>query len=536
MELKAIIEKELEQNPVLEEVPSTAASDGGSETVEMSNDTRALADPAEPPSDLTYDPALAKPASGPVDDFDAEFERLAQIDEEWRSQLAEAEGIKSPTPEEEEKRRFLFDSLTAGPTLHQFLLEQVALSDLSKEDASLAELIIGNIDDNGYLKTTVEEIATEARTTPEKVLEVLKTVQSFDPPGVGARDVRECLLLQLERASRQNTLEYKIIQDYFNDLVKHRYPQIAKFLNVPVEEVQKAVQAIAQLDPKPGRQFAPDNEAYVVPDVYVTKVGEEYIVTLNEDFLPRLRISNVYKDVMTRTRIDLQPFSLAFQDAPSQIQTKVQMIQEAIKAGNDFKALELLQTLGNDPELTIDQQRQARELIAKVRERQSLEEAKKYIRDKIRAGKFLIKSIQQRQETILNIAKEIVNRQKEFFEKGIAHLKPMTMAQIAQAVGVHETTVSRAVSGKYMQTPQGLFEMKFFFTTGIPTEEGNALSNTTVKNMIAELFKNEDPRNPLSDQQIVEILRSRGIKIARRTVAKYRAELNILPSHLRKVY
>lgn len=533
MELKAIIEKELEQNPVLEEVPPQEAK---TTEDEIARETDSALDPGESPAEIEYEATAQPGTSAPVDDFDAEFQRLAQLDEEWRNQILETQGVSQQDPDQEEKRQFMFDSLTAGPTLHQFLLEQLALSDLSKDKIRLAELIIGNIDEHGYLKATVEELAADAGVTPDQILEVLKVVQSFDPPGVGARDLRECLLLQLERAGRQNSLEYKIVTDHFNDLVKRRIPQIARFLNVSVEQVQNAVQAISNLDPKPGRQFAPDTDTYVVPDVYVYKSGDEYVVTLNEDELPRIRISNIYKDIMTRTRVDLDPFLRAFADAPAELKTHATAVETMVKSGRDSEALALLRGLLANPQLTPHQQSQVRELINQITQRQTLMEAKKYIKEKIRAGKFLIKSIHLRQQTLLNIAREIVARQREFLDRGVAYLKPMTMAQIAQAVGVHETTVSRAISGKYIQTPQGLFEMKFFFTTGIPTDAGQGLSNTTVKNMIAEIFKNEDPHNPISDQQVVELLRAKGIKIARRTVAKYRAELNILPSHLRKVY
>ncbi len=297
---------------------------------------------------------------------------------------------------------------------------------------------------------------------------MLKVIQTFDPPGVGARDLRECLMLQLERAGQQDSLEYRIVSDFMEALGKRRIPEIARGTGCTVDEVQEALDRIARLEPRPGRAFLPDNDQYVLPEVFVQKSGDDFIVTTNNEHIPHLRISNTYKDLMAQ-------------------------------GGNSA-------------------------------------EVRNYIREKIRAGKFLIKSLHQRQQTILNIAKEIVNRQRDFMEKGVSHLKPLTMAQIAEVVGVHETTVSRAVSGKYMQTPQGIFEMKYFFTAGIQTASGDDVSNTSVKDMIAEIFKNEDPAKPLSDQEVVRMLREKGIVIARRTVAKYRTELNILPSNLRKVY
>jgi RNA polymerase sigma-54 factor len=251
-------------------------------------------------------------------------------------------------------------------------------------------------------------------------------------------------------------------------LGKRRIPEIARGTGCEIDDVQEALERIARLEPRPGRAYLPDNDQYVLPEVFVVRSGDEFVVTTNNEHIPHLRISNTYKDLMSQG--------------------------------------------------------------------QNSSEVRNYIREKIRAGKFLIKSLHQRQQTILNIAREIVHRQREFMEKGVAFLKPLTMVQVAEVVGVHETTVSRAVSGKYMETPQGVFEMKYFFTAGIQTASGDGLSNTSVKDMIAEIFKKEDPTKPLSDQEVVKMLKEKGIVIARRTVAKYRTELNILPSNLRKVY
>ncbi len=329
-------------------------------------------------------------------------------------------------------------------------------------------MLIGNIDEYGYLKASVEELTGSTGLAADKILAVLKGIQTFDPPGVGARDLRECLLLQLERSGEKDTLEYRIVDEFMDALGKRRIPEIARGTGQSVDDVQAALERIARLEPRPGRAFLPDNDQYILPEVFVQKVGDDFSVTTNNEHIPHLRISNTYKDLMSH--------------------------------------------------------------------RENSAEVRNYIREKIRAGKFLIKSLHQRQQTILNIAKEIVRRQREFMEKGVAFLKPLTMVQVAEVVGVHETTVSRAVSGKYMQTPQGLFEMKYFFTAGIQTASGDGLSNTSVKDMIADIFKKEDATKPLSDQEVVKMLQERGIVIARRTVAKYRTELNILPSNLRKVY
>lgn len=466
LELKALVEQELQQNPVLEE---TAAP----EIEQQEKDNRdpeqpEAADPAEPPADLTFDPAAEKNSNEPVDDFQAEFERLVQLDQEWRDHFAQSNIPTRASAEDEEKRQFMFDSLVANTSLQEMLLEQVRESALPQDQWPVAEMLIGNIDEYGYLKATTEELAASTGVPPEKIAEVLNVIQSFDPPGVGARDLRECLLLQLQRAGQQESLEYRIVHDFMEALGKRRIPEIARGTGTEVDEVQDALENIARLEPRPGRAYLPDNDQYILPEVFVTRSGDDFVVSTNNEHIPHLRISNTYKDLMSQG--------------------------------------------------------------------ENTAEVRNYIREKIRAGKFLIKSLHQRQQTILNIAKEIVHRQREFMEKGVAFLKPLTMVQIAQVVGVHETTVSRAVSGKYMQTPQGIFEMKYFFTAGIQTANGDGMSNTSVKDMIAEIFKSEDPAKPLSDQEVVKMLQEKGIVIARRTVAKYRTELNILPSNLRKVY
>ncbi|MBI4324769.1 MAG: RNA polymerase factor sigma-54 [Chloroflexi bacterium] len=467
LELKALVEQELQQNPVLEEV-AEMETEQEEKAVREDDSPPDPVDAAEPPPDTTFDPATEKASNEPVDDFQAEFERLAQLDQEWRDHFAQTNIPVRQSQEEEERRQYMFDSIVAGTSLQENLLEQVRTSDLDDSQYQVAEMIIGNIDERGYLQATVDELAFSTNIRAEKILEVLKVVQTFHPPGVGARDLRECLLLQLERTDLQRSLEYRIVDQYMEPLGKRRLPEIARGLNLSVEQVQQAVERISHLEPHPGRDFLPDNHQYVLPEIFVQKVGDEFLITSNNEYIPRLRISNTYKDLMSQA--------------------------------------------------------------------ESSTEVREYIRDKIRAGKFLIKSLHQRQQTIMNIAKEIVHRQHEFMEKGVAHLKPLTMVQVAEVVGVHETTVSRAVSGKYMQTPQGVFEMKYFFTSGIKTASGVGMSNTSVKDMIAEMIKQEDPAKPLSDEEIVKILAQKGIVIARRTIAKYRSELNILPSHLRKVY
>jgi RNA polymerase sigma-54 factor len=402
------------------------------------------------------------------DEFQEEFERLAKLDEEWRDYMAQSQSYSGRSAEDEERRQFFFDSLVGTQTLQQHLIEQLNSSDIGESDRQLGELIIGNIDDAGFLQAMPEEIANSTGTEVADIVRVLEFVQTFHPVGVGARDLRECLLIQLRRLSKEHSLEFRIVDRHIDDLGKRRFPEIARRLGTTTEQVQRAAGFIGTLDPKPGQIFTPDPNNYVLPDVNVEKIGGEWTISLNGEQIPHLRISNTYKDLMSQD-----------------------------KGGA---------------------------------------EVKDYIRDKIRSGKFLIKSIHQRQQTISNIAHEIVAKQKDFLELGPSALKPLTMVQIADIVGVHETTVSRAISGKYMATPWGVFDMKYFFTPGYQTADGASLSNTSVKGTIAEMVKGEDDSSPLSDKEIVELLEKRGIPIARRTVAKYRNELNILPSNMRKRY
>ena len=440
LELRNLVQQEMETNPVLEELADAPNPDAPTES-------------ETPPAD---------------DNFKEEFDKLAKLDEEWRDYMAQSSSYSGRSQEAEEKRQFFFDSIPTQETLQQHLMGQLNQNALDADDRKTAELIIGNIDDNGFLQTTPEEMALNTGIPQEDFEHMLTLIQSFHPPGVGAGDLRECLLIQLKREGRQNSLEYKIVADHMQDFGKRRFPEIARRIGISVEQVQKCANNIAQLDPRPGAIFAEAPQNYVLPDVTVEKVNGTYHVILNGEQIPHLRISNTYKDIMAQDR--------------------------------------------------------------------NGSEVKDYIRDKIRSGKFLIKSIHQRQQTISNIAHEIVKRQLDFFDKGSAFLKPMTMVQIADAVGVHETTVSRAISGKYMSTPQGVFEMKYFFTPGYQTATGESMSNTSVKEAILDLVKNEEGNAPLSDKEIVEILSKRGIPIARRTVAKYRTELNILPSNMRRRY
>src|SRR5437588_6200470 len=379
LELRNLVQQEMETNPVLEELPDAPNPD-----------------------------APAESGTPPDDNFKEEFDKLAKLDEEWRDYMAQSSSYGGRSQEAEEKRQFFFDSIPTQETLQQHLIGQLNQNALDADDRKTAELIIRNIDDNRFPQTTPEEMALNTGIPQDDFEHMLTLIQSFHPPGVGARDLRECLLIQLKRAGKGNGLEYKIIAEHMQDLGKRRFPEIARRMGVTVEQVQKCANNIAQLEPRPGAIFAEAPKNYVVPDVTVEKINGEYQIILNGEQIPHLRISNTYKDIMA-------------------------------KEGN-----------GN--------------------------EVKDYIRDKIRSGKFLIKSIHQRQQTISNIAHQIVSRQREFFEHASSQLKPMTIVQIADAVGVHDTPGSSAISGKYMATPQGVYEMKYFFTPGYQTSSGESMS------------------------------------------------------------
>src|SRR5438128_9457037 len=352
LELRNLVQQEMETNPVLEELPEEPGADERNEV--------------EPSAD---------------DNFKNEFEKLASLDEEWRDYMAQSasypEGFRD-SKEAQDKRQFVFDSIPVQETLQQNLIGQLNQSLLSASDRKAAELIIGNIDDNGFLQSTPEEMALNSGIPKEDFEKMLVLIQSFYPSGVGARDLRECLLIQLARGGKERGLEYRIVSEHMEDLGRRRFPEIARRMGISVEEVQKAADNIARLNPRPGQGFAAAPQNYVLPDVTVEKVDGDYQIILNNEQIPHLRISNIYKDIIAQDNNGA--------------------------------------------------------------------EVKDYIRDKIRGGKFLIRSIHQRQQTISNIAQQIVSRQRDFLEHGPSHLKPMTMAEIAIAVGVHETTVSRAVS------------------------------------------------------------------------------------------
>jgi RNA polymerase sigma-54 factor len=439
-ELRQMVQQELAQNPMLDaETQEVSLEDAGIEKAEGE------------------------------DEFDAEFSRLSQMDDEWREYMSQSRTKGPRTAEDEERRQFLLDSLTVPPTLAEHLDGELVAERLSAEERADVGRLIGYLDERGFLSAPVREIVFEEGVPIERLERARSVLQSLDPPGIGAESLQESLLLQLARQGRSDSLEYKLVGQHLDELARRRLPDLAKKLKVPVERIEQAAKVIATLNPRPAQDFAAGQVGvYVQPDLAVEKVNGRYVVTLNNEVLPRLRISNTYKDLMARSG--------------------------------------------------------------------TRDEVRCYIRERIRSGKFFIQSVEQRQQTIRRIAEEIVARQIEFLEHGPSHLKPMNMAQLAEVVGVHETTVSRAVNGKYMSTPQGVYELRYFFTTGLDTESGEAMSNVSVKAALLELIKAEDASKPYSDDAIVKKLNEQGIILARRTVAKYRDELAILPSHLRKKY
>ncbi|MEM1059543.1 MAG: RNA polymerase factor sigma-54 [Verrucomicrobiota bacterium] len=454
LELQSLVQQELEINPVLE--------DAAEQEKPLNGEASENSESPETPERTKEDERKERD-----EEWDKEFDTLARNEEEWRDYFAQNNSTNRYSQEAAERRQFLFDSQVEAPRLSDHLQRQLTFATTDPTDRRIGEEIIGNLDDAGYLGVTLEDIAISCQVEFERAAPVLELIQGFDPAGVGARDLQECLLLQLRRMPGDHELETTIVAHYMDRLGRKKYQEIARALKVPLERIQAATRLIATLQPRPGSVFATEDKQNVVqPELSVSKQNGDWVVALNNDPLPRLRISDTYKD--------------------------------------------LLASNGNDRGL------------------------RDYLKDKIRAGKFLIKCLHQRQQTISNIANQIVKHQKEFLENGVASLKPLTMNQVAEEVGVHETTVSRAIANKYIQTPWGVYELKYFFTPGYQTSSGEVMSNTSVKDAIQDLVARENPRKPLSDQEIVKILGERGIPLARRTVAKYRAELNILPSNLRR--
>ena len=451
-ELETLIENELEENPVLEEGQAEKG------TLEL--------DPAEPAVDGVMGEAEPLPEAPKVEE---NAKDLKEID--WGEYLEtygnefQGSSYADNSPGDDDRRPSLENVLTKSQDLLGHLEWQLRLSNLDREEERLAALIIGNTNDDGYLGASVEELAELAEVEPAAVEAVLAKVQEFDPPGVCARDLRECLLIQLRQLGAGDSLAARIVRDHLESLESRRFERLARDLGTSIEQVIEAAKAVASLEPKPGRNFGEGEARYVTPDVFITKVGGEYVINLNDDGMPYLRVSHYYKRM-----------------------------------------------LGAD----------------------SSGEAKGYIQEKMRAASWLIKSIQQRQRTIYLVTQSIVKFQRDFFERGIPGLRPLVLKDVANDIGMHESTVSRATSNKYVHTPQGTFELKFFFTSSLRAGGGEDVSSESVKQRIREMIEAEDARHPYSDQYIAALLAKENLDIARRTVAKYREMMGILPSSKRK--
>lgn len=402
------------------------------------------------------------------DDADS-LEHMNETDDDWRDRSILEGRNNQWTQEDEERRQRLYDNIVAPETLQQHLQHQLDLSLVDPEIRQAAKVLLGNLDDRGYLEFALREILPTCSSTKKDLEAGLALIQSFDPPGVGASGIPESLLIQLDRSSGKDTLEYRIVRDHLEDLARKRHPQIARALGTTFERIAEAASNIGRLSPNPGGEFDPTGNPYILPDVVIEKNDEgTWVARLTGEHLPSLRINDFYKDMMGKNGVD--------------------------------------------------------------------QKARAFLRDQIRDGRSLIRSISLRQETILAIAHKLIEQQQAFLEKGPRHLRPLTMNDIADELSLHATTVSRAVAGKYILTPQGLMEMRAFFATGYQTESGAEVSNAGVREAIQQLIAQENQAKPLSDDAITKALQKQGITVARRTIAKYREQLNILPSHLRKSF
>lgn len=437
LELSQLINQFLETNPVLEDVTE-------SESLEQLNE-----------SDHSSD-----------DNFDDWQESYA---DDVRELAIMERRNRTIGADDAEARDHFYNSIVAPLTLQEHLTEQIRESGLNEQDRADTLVIVGNLTEHGYLDAPLAELATQLRLPMDRLENALALVQTLDPAGVGASDLRECLLLQLDALGIGDGLEAEIVDEHLDEVARNHFPQLAKKLHLPLETIIESVSNIRMLDPTPGSRFKSGGNPYVQPDVEIRSNGDgTWEADLTGSYLPRLRINDQYKDLLSTSTDDRK--------------------------------------------------------------------TRNYLRNQIRDGRAVIRAVDQRQETILAIAREIVARQEPFLRHGPRHLKPMTMSDIAEVIGVHPTTVSRAVAGKFIDTPHGLMEMRKFFATGYHTSDGEDVSNAGVREALQKLIQSEDPSRPLSDSKLEKLLREQGIKVARRTVAKYREQLGILPSHLRKKY
>jgi len=460
MELADVVREEILENPILE--------DGGEAAVEPAKADVAIEAASGPEREgETELPAQDAPADGAAS---AEVKAdtgagEAVNDFDWESYL-ESQSNAAPMPSykaNNDELPSIESTLTRGTSLADHLEWQLKLGHFSLEEDGIGMLIIGNLTPDGYLEEPLEDLAEEAGVSIDLAENVLKRVQEFDPVGVAARSLKECLLIQARHFGVDDDVLVGVIERHLSNLEKKNFTAIAKDLNQPVEEIYEAAKVIRDFDPKPGRQYTSDEPTYITPDVFIHKVGEKYFVVANDDGLPKLKISDFYRTAL---------------------------------AGGT--------------------------------------KAREYVQEKLRSAQWLIRSIQQRQRTITRVTESILKFQREFFDKGTAYLKPLILRDVADDIGMHESTVSRVTTNKYVHTPQGIFELKYFFNSGISRTDGDDLASEAVKLKIKQIVAQESPENPHSDQKIVELLRDQNIEIARRTVAKYREQLRILSSGKRR--
>ena len=447
LELQEKVDVELSSNPVIERENSKIEELAG--------------DPLH--SETTNSDASEKSSNDEND-----FAEILKMAESWQDRPNFNNYSSNSVKDIQDKRDFMFNSLIEQPSLQQQLIEQLNLSETDPKLAKVAEFVIGSIDDSGYLKTHPADIAMAAECDIKQVDEAVELVQSFDPPGIGATDLKECLLLQLERKNKKDPKLVELISNYLEEIGRNHLPQVAKAMKISIAELNLLITHLKELTPLPGAALSPSSEHYVLPELTVEKKEGEYSVSSNDSYLPQLRISQTYLDLL------------------------------------------------NNPNTNA--------------------ETKAYIKEKLLAAKALIKSLSQRQSTIRRIAQVIVDSQYEFLEKSVEHLKPLTMQQVADKLGLHETTISRAIANKYLQTPNGMYEFKFFFTGGYQTGAGDEISSRGIKEKIKDLIAGENKAKPLSDNKLSNMLKEEGLNVARRTVAKYREQLGIPATNLRREF
>jgi RNA polymerase sigma-54 factor len=479
-ELETVVQSELESNPMLEpldqSVTETAANADQAQNLDLPSDGEPLPPRSETEAeapDREWEPMSDEPPAPTIAtegaDAAAEMREPSLEKLDWPDYLENYSNNwqdGNVPNDDDDRRQTLENTLTRKTSLEDHLIWQLRMSSLDHDEQRIGATIIYNLNDDGYLETPLAELAGQLDTSVERVESVLQRIQRFDPPGVAARDLRECLLAQLQNLGMEESLPARIVQQHLDLLEKHRYSEIAKALGVGLDMVREAARSIGSLEPKPGRDYGGAEAAYIVPDVYIQKIGDDFVVTLNEGAVPRLRLANYYQRL--------------FKDS----------------------------AVGAD--------------------------TKEYLQERLRSAKWLVKSIYQRLQTIFKVANSIVKFQRPFFEHGIGHLRPLVLKDVAEDIGMHESTISRATANKYAHTPQGIFELKFFFTSGVKATDGEDVSAETVKEKIRSLVAGEGQDNPLSDQAIADMLHNDQINIARRTVAKYRQALGILPSSRRK--